>query len=114
MPTRTWSLVDTTVESLTISPREVTIRYPDQRRVAAIGSFSNGMQRDISRSVTWSSLDPSNVAVSGEVDDAGTLSTANVNLDAEIEATLDQDGTVLSDAALVHVFSSSSSTPSDP
>lgn len=113
--TRTWDLIETRVDDLSIEPQEIVIRYPDRRRLSAIAQFSNGMQRDISRHVTWSSLDSAHVAVSSEVDDAGTVEVANVDLDAEVEASLEQDGALITDRALVHIFSSLSGTPSsDP
>ncbi|MGH8518722.1 MAG: hypothetical protein ACREUE_14825 [Panacagrimonas sp.] len=113
--TRTWDLIETRVDDLRIEPEELVIRYPDRRRLSAIAHFSNGMERDISREVNWTSLDSTSLAVSSEVDDAGTVEVANVDLDAEVEAFIEQDGAQISDRALVHIFSSLGSTPSsDP
>lgn len=109
--TRSWSLVDTALDAMSITPQEINLRYPDRYVLRARGHFTNGMSRDVSRETTWSSLDSTVLAVSNQRDDAGTVASANVGQDVEVGAAIDVNGTAFEDHALVHVFSASSSTP---
>lgn len=109
--TRTWFLVDTALDELWVTPEDINLRYPDRYRLRATGHFTNGMSRDVSREVGWVSLDSNAVAVSNEADDAGTVESANVDRDVEVEASIDVDGTTYDDHALIHLFTSGSSTP---
>lgn len=108
--TRTWSLVDTVLDDLIVTPEQINLRHPDRYPLRATGHFTNGMTRDVSREAVWTSLDPTVLAVSNQTDDAGTVESANVDGDVEVEAAIEIDGTVYEDRALVHVFSASSST----
>ncbi len=108
--TRTWSLVDTVLDDLIVTPGQINLRHPDRYPLRATGHFTNGMTRDVSREAVWTSLDPTVLAVSNQTDDAGTVESANVDGDIEVEAAIEIDGTVYEDHTLVHVFSASSST----
>lgn len=109
--TRTWSLVDTALDSLIVTPEDINLRYPDRYALQALGHFTNGMTRAVSREATWSSLDSTALAVSNQTDDAGTVESANVDRDVEVQAAIEVDGTIYDDHALIHVFSAGSSTP---
>jgi hypothetical protein len=106
--TRTWQLVDLDLETVSVDPEEISVRYPDNGRLAAIGHFSDGTARDISRHVTWTSLDTDAVAVAIDADSAGEIGVGNVDRDVEVEAYAENATVTTSDRALIHVYSSAS------
>ncbi|MCB1755272.1 MAG: Ig-like domain-containing protein [Gammaproteobacteria bacterium] len=60
-----------TLQTLAISPRDITLSVDDSRRFTATGTYSDGTLNDISASTTWSSADES--IASFDSQDAGLL-----------------------------------------
>jgi len=75
--------------SIAITPANPTLALGTTRRLTAIGTFSNGTQRDITRVVTWSILPAGNpplATISNAEDESGRL-TANAIGTGTIRAT---------------------------
>lgn len=106
--TRIWELVDVDLESVSVDPERISIRYPDDGHLSAVGHFSDGTTRDISRHVTWTSLDGEAVAVATDADSAGDVGVGNVDRDVEVEVFAENATVTTTDRALVHVYSSAS------
>ena len=109
--TRSWQTLETLLESVEVNPDEITVTYPSNGLIDAVGVFDNGMRRSIARHVLWTSLDPSAATVSTAADTPGRVLVANVDRDVEIEAFAESAGITSSDRTIVHIFSAGSATP---
>ncbi|MGQ0697030.1 MAG: hypothetical protein ACT4PZ_02185 [Panacagrimonas sp.] len=111
--TRSWRLLDLLLDEVSVQPEELRVTYPGEGRLHAMGIFSNGMVRDISRHVVWNSADPAAAAVTQATQDAGTVTVADVDRDVEVEAYAEEAEVTSSARAQVRVFSSASTSGDD-
>lgn len=111
--TRTWSVLDIGLDSVRVAPDVISVRYPASGKLTAIGRFDNGMERDISRHVAWTSPFPQAAEVSAAPDDAGRVNVANVDLDLLIEARNDTAQRIPADDAVVRIYSSANPPPTE-
>lgn len=108
--TRSWQLLDLLLDEVSVQPVEIRVSYPDEGRLQALGLFSNGMRRDISRHVVWNSGDIEAVVITQTGKDAGTVTVADVDRDVEVEAYAEKAEVTSSARAWVRVFSSASAS----
>lgn len=74
--------------SLRLTPDGQRLSYPATGLVTALARFEDGIERPVSRHVSWSSSDSNLLAVSGTGDAAGEISTANVDYSGQVYAAL--------------------------
>ena len=109
--TQGWQTIETELESVEVTPEDISVTYPGEGFIDAIGVFGNGMRRSIARHVNWTSLDPTAAAVSTAVDSPGRVLIANVDRDVEIEAYAESAAVTSSDRATIHIYSAGSASP---
>lgn len=108
MPTKTWSLQDRTLHHVDITPSILALRYPDEGQLHAIGTFTDGTQRDITRHVAWASLDSEALSVSSAQSDAGLVTVLDLDRDVSVEASSEAAEDSTPGSATVKIFSSTS------
>lgn len=106
-----WTPVDTDLLSLKISPSDVRMQFPDTPVLQALGTFADGVQRPISRHVTWASSATSLVVGSGVSDAAGKLSSEDLDATVEVSATQAAVTEDTTDSILVRTYASTSTVP---
>jgi hypothetical protein len=83
---RGYSFSDAQLESLVVTPEAVSVNYPDELQLQAMGTFDDGVQRDVRRALTWTSADTTAVTVTSGTVDAGTLKPLNISAQTSVTA----------------------------
>lgn len=65
--------------SLRLNPQELRLIYPVTGQLTALARYADGIERPVSRHVSWSSSDSSQIGVATSGESYGTVSTANSN-----------------------------------
>lgn len=83
-----YSSVELDPTSLRLTPDSQRLVYPALGLVTALAGFEDGIERPVSRHVSWSSSDSNLLAVDGTGDSAGEIATANVDYSGQVYAAL--------------------------
>lgn len=83
-----YSSVELDPTSLRLTPDSQRLVYPALGLVTALASFEDGIERPVSRHVSWSSSDSNLLAVNSTGDSAGEIATANVDYSGQVYAAL--------------------------
>jgi len=79
-------------ETLRIDPAELTVQYPDEVQLNALGRFSDGIERIVTRHVTWSVSDATVAEVTNGANGRGLLTVeqdVNQTIQVEVFGTID-------------------------
>lgn len=85
--TRVYRFVDLEIQSLRVSPTDVTLFYPDTLQLEAYGRFGDGYERPVRRDVSWQSLNDDLVAVTIGGAEQGLLTPTELEGEATVRAT---------------------------
>jgi hypothetical protein len=70
--------------AVTVTPKNLQLMYPATAQIEALGTFSSGLQIPITRHVGWFVSDPNVAGVNSTFDNAGLVTTRNINEDVTI------------------------------
>jgi len=89
--TETYTLSEIDLESVRAEPYELSLTYPEEAYIKARGDFADGIERDISRIVSYAA-DSSLVTLQSSASDPGHIYTTNGDGDVQITVS-DEDAT---------------------
>jgi hypothetical protein len=101
--TRVVTFEELELQTLRISPETLTLRYPDVFRFDALGRFSDGHERSVRRSVTWTSLDTDLLSIVASGADMGEVSGRGFEGVVEVMATATNSEDTLEAEARVEI-----------
>ncbi|NGY06950.1 hypothetical protein [Solimonas terrae] len=90
--TRVYTFSDADILSMRIDPTQTDLTYPNLGHLQAYGVFDDGVERPVSRAVSWSLIDTGDsdlLSVNGSGLDGGLLVPFNVGGNARVFATID-------------------------
>ena len=90
--TDTYTLSDIELQSIRADPLELSLTYPDEAYLKAWGTFADGIERDVTRIVSWSSNNASLASVTTGTSDGGHVTSLNGDGEAQITVS-DDDAT---------------------
>lgn len=82
-----YRIADLDPTGLRLDPVQLDMRYPDEAQLQALATFSDGVERIVTRDVAWSISDDAVGNVTSAMFDAGRLTiTQDVDQDVQVEA----------------------------
>lgn len=81
-------------ETLRVDPPQLTVQYPDEVQLEAWARFSDGIERIVTRHVTWTVSDEAVATVTSETSGAGKLTVAqdvDQSIQVEVFGTIDDE-----------------------
>jgi hypothetical protein len=99
-----YRLADLEQETLTVDPAQLSLQFPDEVQLQALGRFSDGIERIVTRHVTWDVSDTNVAEVTSGLLGGGRLTvTRDVDQDLQVEAFATLDGRAVSAEIDIHI-----------
>lgn len=81
---RLYTLRDIDWVTLRAEPQDLLLTYPEEAQLKAYAQFEDGVERDVTRTVTWANDNLDALTVGGEPGFSGEITTNNVDQDATV------------------------------
>lgn len=104
LDSKQWQVRNTPLRAITLTPDDLSITYPDTGQLQVFGRFEDGLEMPVTRHVSWSSSDSSLGTVNGGSDDAGEVTTFDIDGDFEVTASIVIDDETLDETVMVHAY----------